>query len=85
MFEFIGFRVEPVESFAVSTDPDISGITLLMQAKNCGIAKAAAQAEMTVLVAFHTAPAHSYQSFPDASHPDVVILVCIYAFDGMGR
>ena len=85
MFEFIGCRIEPVESLAIGAYPYISGIALLMQTEHCRIAQTTAQTDMTVFVTFHSAPAHSYQSFPDASHPDVVILVCIYAFDGMGR
>ena len=81
MCEFIGLRVESVDSVSVGTDPYESGLRVLMKTKYGSVAHSGLGTEVTFRVGLHLAAADLYQAVSHAAGPDVSICVGVQAFD----
>ena len=78
-------RIESVESFAISADPDVIRSVILVQAEDGRIAQTCIQPYVAVGICVHSALAYPDESLPDTAGPYVAVIVGIKALYRMGR
>ena len=78
------FRIEPVQSLAVSAYPYVVGSAVLMQAQDGRVAQTRIQSYVAVGICVHPALAYSDESFADTACPDVAVIVGIQTLYRVG-